>query len=88
MSIIKKVIGRQVWDSRGWPTVEVDVEIEGGRSGRGIAPAGASRGLHEAVELRDGGEALGGKGVEAALEALADHVEAHLDVGGLFALAR
>ncbi|TBW39471.1 phosphopyruvate hydratase [Siculibacillus lacustris] len=70
MSRITEVTPRRVWDSRGWPTVEVDVTIAGGRSGRGIAPAGASRGLHEAVELRDGGEALGGKGVAAAIEAV------------------
>lgn len=70
MSRITEVTPRRVWDSRGWPTVEVDVEVEGGRRGRGIAPAGASRGLHEAIELRDGGPALKGKGVEAALEAV------------------
>lgn len=67
MSVIKKVFGRQVWDSRGWPTVEVEVVLDNGRSGRGMAPAGASRGVNEAVELRDGGQALGGKGVQQAL---------------------
>lgn len=70
MSRITEVTPRRVWDSRGWPTVEVDVVVEGGRCGRGIAPAGASRGLHEAVELRDGGTALCGKGVAAALDAV------------------
>ena len=67
MSRIKDVRGRQVWDSRGWPTVEVEVTLDSGAVGRGIAPAGASRGAHEAVELRDGGAPLGGKGVRSAL---------------------
>ena len=67
MSRIKDVRGRQVWDSRGWPTVEVEVTLDTGTVGRGIAPAGASRGAHEAVELRDGGAPLGGKGVRTAL---------------------
>ncbi|GAA4257892.1 phosphopyruvate hydratase [Azospirillum formosense] len=67
MSRIKDVRGRQVWDSRGWPTVEVEVTLDTGAVGRGIAPAGASRGAHEAVELRDGGALLGGKGVRTAL---------------------
>ncbi|WP_431855205.1 phosphopyruvate hydratase [Azospirillum sp.] len=67
MSRIKDVRGRQVWDSRGWPTVEVEVTLDSGAVGRGIAPAGASRGAHEAVELRDGGAPLGGKGVRTAL---------------------
>lgn len=70
MSRITKVTPRRVWDSRGWPTVEVDVEVEGGRSGRGMAPAGASRGLHEAIELRDGGTALRGRGVGLALDGI------------------
>jgi enolase len=70
MSSISEVVARRVWDSRGWPTVEVEVRLSSGRSGRGIAPAGASRGLHEAVELRDGGSALSGKGVAAALAAV------------------
>lgn len=64
---ITQVHGRRVWDSRGRPTVEVHVHLAGGVSGRAIAPAGASRGSNEAVDLRDGGRALGGMGVSAAV---------------------
>ncbi|MFF3601906.1 phosphopyruvate hydratase [Kitasatospora indigofera] len=65
---ITAVRGRSVWDSRGLPTVEVEVETANGTFGRGIAPAGASTGRREAIELRDGGERLGGKGVSRAVE--------------------
>ena len=51
---ITKVHGRRVWDSRGRPTVEVEVHVAGGAVGRAIAPSGASRGTHEAVDLRGG----------------------------------
>lgn len=64
---ISKVHARRIWDSRGRPTVEVDVMLEDGTLGRGIAPAGASTGTHEAVELRDGGSAQAGFGVTQAL---------------------
>jgi enolase len=64
---IRKIIGRRIWDSRGRPTVEVDVELAGGAWGRGIAPAGASRGSNEAIDLRDGGSAHAGFGVQRAL---------------------
>lgn len=64
---IRSVIGRRIWDSRGRPTVEVEVELSSGVRGRGIAPAGASRGSHEAIDLRDGGRALGGWGIDHAL---------------------
>ena len=64
---IAQVIGRRVWDSRGRPTVEAEVILAGGASGRAIAPAGASRGSREAVELRDGGRALGGMDVKRAV---------------------
>ncbi len=64
---ITKVHGRRVWDSRGRPTVEVEVHVAGGAVGRAIAPAGASRGSHEAVDLRDGGQAFGGMGVGKAI---------------------
>ncbi|MDQ3164482.1 MAG: phosphopyruvate hydratase [Actinomycetota bacterium] len=64
---ITSVRGRQILDSRGNPTVEVDVELAGGASGRAAVPSGASTGVHEAVELRDGGKAWGGKGVSAAV---------------------
>ena len=64
---IADVHGRQVLDSRGNPTVEVDVALESGARGRAIVPSGASTGVHEAVELRDGGTAWGGKGVTHAV---------------------
>ena len=68
MSTIVEVIGREVLDSRGNPTVEVEVELLSGARGRAIVPSGASTGAHEAVELRDGGERYGGKGVLAAVD--------------------
>ena len=67
MSRIAEVRGRQVRDSRGNPTVEVDVILESGALGRAIVPSGASTGVHEAVELRDGGPEWGGKGVTQAV---------------------
>ncbi len=66
-SRIASVTGRQLWDSRGRPTVEAEVVLESGAIGRAIAPAGASRGAHEAIDLRDGGEAFGGHGVNRAV---------------------
>ncbi len=80
MSRIKKVRGRRIWDSRGWPTVEVEIQLENGVSGRGLAPAGASCGSHEAVELRDGGNTLAGKDVQHALHNI-DHIIAPALVG-------
>lgn len=68
MSIIIKVHARQILDSRGNPTVEVDVVTENGILGRAAVPSGASTGEHEAVELRDGGKAYMGKGVSKAVE--------------------
>ncbi|HEV7641267.1 MAG TPA: phosphopyruvate hydratase [Gaiellaceae bacterium] len=67
MTTIAEVHGRQVLDSRGNPTVEVDVVLESGAPGRAIVPSGASTGVHEAVELRDGGAEWGGKGVSQAV---------------------
>lgn len=64
---IANVHARRVWDSRGLPTVEVEVTTTGGATARGIAPAGASTGRREAIELRDGGTALGGKDVTQAV---------------------
>ena len=64
---IVNVLGRRVWDSRGRPTVEVEVTLACGATGRAIAPAGASTGSGEAVDLRDGGDALAGLGVNRAL---------------------
>jgi enolase 1/2/3 len=68
MSTIVEIVGREVLDSRGNPTVEVDVELLSGARGRAIVPSGASTGAHEAHELRDGGERYGGKGVRTAVE--------------------
>ncbi len=67
MSAIEHVIGREVLDSRGNPTVEAEVLLDSGARGRAIAPSGASTGMHEAVELRDGGSRFGGKGVQQAV---------------------
>src|SRR5450756_3194061 len=60
---ITRIRGRRVWDSRGRPTVEAEIHLAGGASGRAIAPAGASRGSREAIELRD----ADGLGVKAAV---------------------
>jgi enolase len=68
MSIIINIHARQIFDSRGNPTVEVDVLTENGMLGRAAVPSGASTGEHEAVELRDGGKAYMGKGVSKAVE--------------------
>lgn len=68
---IEMVRGRQVWDSRGRPTVEVEVDVIGGSRGRAIAPAGASTGSGEALDLRDGGARLGGYGVNKVLRNIA-----------------
>jgi enolase len=65
---IETVIGREVLDSRGNPTLEVEVRLAGGACGRAIVPSGASTGAHEALELRDGGPRFGGKGVLRAKE--------------------
>jgi enolase len=67
MTAVELVHARQILDSRGNPTVEVEVELASGATGRAAVPSGASTGLHEALELRDGGEAWGGKGVSRAV---------------------
>jgi enolase len=67
VSIIEDVFGREILDSRGNPTVEVEIELISGARGRAAVPSGASTGAHEAVELRDGGARFGGKGVEHAV---------------------
>jgi enolase len=69
---IETLIGRRVWDSRGNPTVEAEIHLTDGSFGRAIAPAGASRGTHEAVDLRDGGDAFGGYGVDHAIRTLVE----------------
>src|SRR5262245_46711154 len=68
VSTIVEVVGREVLDSRGNPTVEVEVELLSGARGRAIVPSGASTGVHEAVEPRDGGDRFDGKGVRTAVE--------------------
>ena len=68
MTIIVDVVGRQILDSRGNPTVEVEVELESGAVGRAAVPSGASTGEYEAVELRDGGDEYGGKSVRQAVD--------------------
>jgi len=70
MTAIVDVIAREILDSRGNPTVEVDVRLEEGSFGRAAVPSGASTGMHEAVELRDGGKRYGGRGVEKAVAAV------------------
>jgi enolase len=67
MSEIVSVVGREILDSRGNPTVEVEVTLDSGATGRAAVPSGASTGEHEAVELRDGGERFLGKGVQTAV---------------------
>ena len=70
MTAIVDILGREILDSRGNPTVEVDVRLEDGSLGRAAVPSGASTGRHEAVERRDGGSRYGGKGVLQAVEAV------------------
>ncbi len=70
MTAIVDIVGREILDSRGNPTVEVDVRLEDGSEGRAAVPSGASTGAHEAVELRDGGARYGGKGVRKAVDAV------------------
>ena len=84
MSTIEHVIGREVLDSRGNPTVEAEVLLDSGARGRAIAPSGASTGIREAVELRDGGDRYGGKGVEHAVAHVNGEIAAA--VAGLDAL--
>ena len=70
MPIIIDIVGREILDSRGNPTVEVDVHLDDGAVGRAAVPSGASTGAHEAVELRDGGDRYMGKGVTKAVDAV------------------
>jgi len=74
MTAIATVVGREILDSRGNPTVEVDVVLANGVFGRAAVPSGASTGAHEAHELRDGGTRYGGKGVRKAVEAVNDEI--------------
>src|SRR5205085_11350103 len=84
MSSIEHILGREVLDSRGNPTVEVEVHLDSGARGRAIVPSGASTGEHEAVERRDGGDRYGGKGVLGAVQAV--NTEIREAVVGLEAL--
>ena len=87
MSAIEHVHGRQILDSRGNPTVEVELRLRSGAAGRAAVPSGASTGEFEATELRDGGGAYAGKGVTRAVanvngelaEAVRQAVEAGVD---------
>jgi len=69
-------VGREVLDSRGNPTVEVEIVLDSGATGRAIVPSGASTGEHEAVELRDGGSRYLGKGVSRAVDNVNQHIAA------------
>ena len=86
MTAITDIIGREILDSRGNPTVEVDVVLENGTKGRAAVPSGASTGAHEAVELRDGGKRYLGKGVRKAIDAV--NGEIFDAVGGMDAEAQ
>jgi enolase len=87
MTAITDIIGREILDSRGNPTVEVDVVLEDGSKGRAAVPSGASTGAHEAVELRDGDKArYGGKGVAKAVDAV--NGEIYDALGGMDAEAQ
>ena len=74
MTAITDILAREILDSRGNPTLEVDVILEDGAMGRAAVPSGASTGAYEATELRDGGDRYGGKGVRQAVE----HVEGEI----------
>jgi enolase len=78
MTTIVDVVGRQILDSRGNPTVEVEVELESGAVGRAAVPSGASTGEHEAVELRDGVGEYDGKGVRRAVDNVNDVIAEEL----------
>ncbi len=79
MSAIETIHARQILDSRGNPTVEVEVLLESGARGRAAVPSGASTGVHEAVELRDGEAAFGGKGVTRAVRNVIDEIGPRLE---------
>jgi len=72
--VIKALYARRIWDSRGRPTIEVEICLSSGVVGRGVAPAGASRGSREAVDLRDGGALLGGMDVQHALHNIRERI--------------
>src|SRR5712692_12099898 len=78
MACIDDIHARQILDSRGNPTVEVEVLLDDGSLGRAAIPSGASTGAAEAVELRDGGDEYGGKGVERAIVGVVDDIQPEL----------
>jgi enolase len=78
MSEVLEIRAREILDSRGNPTVEVDVKLESGASGRAAVPSGASTGHYEAHELRDGEGRYGGKGVLKAVESVNTELANHL----------
>ena len=78
MASIDTVHARQILDSRGNPTLEVEVSLDDGSMGRAAAPSGASTGASEAVELRDGGDAYGGKGVTKAVQGIIEEIQPEL----------
>ena len=82
MATIEMVAAREILDSRGNPTVEVEVGLEGGARGRAAVPSGATTGAHEAIELRDGGDRYGGKGVLKAVQNVNTRIAPNL-VGAL-----
>ena len=87
MSIIEQIVAREILDSRGNPTVEVDVILEDGSFGRAAVPSGASTGVHEAVELRDGDKSrFLGKGVLKAVDNVNDIIAPAIE--GMDALIR
>src|ERR1019366_1266984 len=67
---IERLIARRLWDSRGWPTIEVETRLSSGAVGRAMAPAGASTGSWEAVDLRDGGDRFRGRDVFRAVQSV------------------
>ena len=75
---IRSLQARRLWDSRGRPTLEAEVTLADGSTGRGIAPAGASRGSREAIERRDGGTRLGGLDVTRAVAGVQGEIARHL----------
>jgi enolase len=79
MTAVATIVGREILDSRGNPTVEVDVVLSDGAFGRAAVPSGASTGAHEAHELRDGGKRYGGKGVRHAVEAVNGEIRKALE---------
>jgi enolase len=82
--VIRSLRARRVWDSRGRPTVEAEIELSDGAVGRGVAPAGASRGSREAVEKRDGGPRFDGLGVQDALQGIRAEIAPALIEGDPF----